>query len=760
MRLHKQTTDLAQTEKRRRDIDVWTDYTSYSLEQFQSAISDYALMDSAETINQTLDEYSKPVQERFKNGSSAPIMVVDAYSQGSKIMIEGQLAHDSCGLQNAEQLQSAIKYSTGDRASLQNLDVSNGSLTILSHDRSREATPYDMINSPDVTIEEIDGDSIKLSYFKYNFNPVSSEKNLGFAKAGIELPNAENPNQHAIVIDPPQFVTIDIQESPYITKQKLPVLENLQYNPLYQRLNSYITASQTPTDSSLFDAQKKQDFVDEIMETGEKGELNNIYPPKKQHRDFITNTETDVLLQGPPGTGKTSSASALGIGACIESYTEYDRDNYVGLVTGPSNNSVTEIFESTVDLIEDMDIDVTLYRLMSSSLEPLHEDKEYVVNVSEDRQYNALLEHLEQGTLGKEPSVIFGTGFRVKQGLFDNYMDGDEGSVYQDPPQLIDMLLLDEASMCTLPTIFMSGAFIKDDAQVFISGDHRQMPPVQPHDWQNETRPSIQKFVPYLSTLNFYRYLRGEDVDTIPEENERVFDSPNLTIDFVRLEETYRCHREIAEFLQKHVYSKDNVNYHSHKEYTLQTPFSSTNGVNSVLEDDPIVVVTHSENQSQQSNWTEAQIISALLPNIPTPKDDSLGVVTPHNSQKGLIRNLVSKKSNVDTVERFQGQSRDSIIVSPAVSDPSYIRAEDDFLLNPNRINVAMSRARKKLVMIVPESVFEHVPIETDTYDDSTIWNGLQSEFVSQKNEQWTGSLAEFTGKDTNENINVSVYIL
>jgi len=555
-------------------------------------------------------------------------------------------------------------------------------------------------------------------------------------------------------------VTIDIQESPYITKQKLPVLENLQYNPLYQRLNSYITASQTPTDSSLFDAQKKQDFVDEIMETGEKGELNNIYPPKKQHRDFITNTETDVLLQGPPGTGKTSSASALGIGACIESYTEYDRDNYVGLVTGPSNNSVTEIFESTVDLIEDMDIDVTLYRLMSSSLEPLHEDKEYVVNVSEDRQYNALLEHLEQGTLGKEPSVIFGTGFRVKQGLFDNYMDGDEGSVYQDPPQLIDMLLLDEASMCTLPTIFMSGAFIKDDAQVFISGDHRQMPPVQPHDWQNETRPSIQKFVPYLSTLNFYRYLRGEDVDTIPEENERVFDSPNLTIDFVRLEETYRCHREIAEFLQKHVYSKDNVNYHSHKEYTLQTPFSSTNGVNSVLEDDPIVVVTHSENQSQQSNWTEAQIISALLPNIPTPKDDSLGVVTPHNSQKGLIRNLVSKKSNVDTVERFQGQSRDSIIVSPAVSDPSYIRAEDDFLLNPNRINVAMSRARKKLVMIVPESVFEHVPIETDTYDDSTIWNGLQSEFVSQKNEQWTGSLAEFTGKDTNENINVSVYIL
>lgn len=760
MRLQKQTTDLAKIEKKQRSVDVWTDYTSYSLDHFKSAVSDYALMDYTETIKQTLGEYEKPVEERFKNGSSAPILIADAYKQGGRIILEGQLAHESCDLQNAEQLKSAIKYSVGDRASLQNLDISQGSLRILNYDRSREATSYDMINAPEVTIEDIDGDSIKLSYRTYTFNPVSSEDNFGFAKSGIELPNADNPSDYTNVINPPQFVTIDIEESPYITKQKIPVLENLEQNPLYNRLNSYITAEDSPKQSSLFDPKEKQAFVDRIMDRGAEGELNNIFPPKEQHREFITNTETDVLLQGPPGTGKTSSASALGIGACIESYTGDEYENFTGLVTGPSNNSVTEIFESTVNLVEDMDLDVTLYRLMSQSLEPLHEDKEYVVNVSETEEYTALLEKLEQGTLGDDPIVLFGTGYRVKKGLFDEYPDDEEGTVYEFPPQVIDMLLLDEASMCTLPTIFMSGAFIKDEAQVFISGDHRQMPPVQPHDWEEETRPSIQKFVPYLSTLNFYRYLRGEDVDTISDENERVFDSPNLEIDFVRLEETYRCHREIAQFLKNQVYSKDSVNYHSHKEYTLQTDMNGTEGVNSVLDQDPMVVITHSENQSQQSNWTEAQIIKALLPNIPTPTDNSLGVVTPHNSQKGLIRNLVSKKSNVDTVERFQGQSRDSIIVSPAVSDPSYIRAEDDFLLNPNRINVAMSRARKKLIMIVPESVFEHIPVETDTYDESTIWNGLQSTFVSSENEVWSGTLDEFTDNNTHENTELSVYTL
>lgn len=759
MRLQKQTTDLAKIDKKRKSIDVWSDYTSYSLDHFKSAVSDYALMNYSAAIKQTLGEYEKPVEERFNNGSSAPILIADAYKQGGRIILEGQLAHESCELQNAEQLKSAIKYSTGERVSLQNLEVSQGSLNILNFDRSREATPYDMINAPQVKIEEIDGDSVTLSYRTYTFNPVSSEDNLGFAKAGIELPNADNPNQYANVITPPQFVTIDIEESPYITKQKIPALENLEQNPLYKRLNSYITAEDSPTQSSLFEPDKKQTFVDSIMDQGAEGNLDNIFPPKEQHREFITNTETDVLLQGPPGTGKTSSASALGIGACVESYSGDGYENFTGLVTGPSNNSVTEIFESTVNLIEDMDVDVTLYRLMSGSLDPLHEDKEYVVNVSGAGEYEALMEELGQGTLGDDPSVIFGTGFGVKR-LFDNHPDDEEGTVYEFPPQVLDMLLLDEASMCTLPTIFMSGAFIKDEAQVFISGDHRQMPPVQPHEWKDETRPSIQKFVPYLSTLNFYRYLRGEEVDTISDENERVFDSPNLEIDFVRLEETYRCHREIAQFLKNQVYSKDSVNYHSHKEYTLQTEMNGTEGTNSVLDHDPMVVITHSENQSQQSNWTEAQIIKSLLPHIPTPTDNSLGVVTPHNSQKGLIRNLVSKKSNVDTVERFQGQSRDSIIVSPAVSDPSYIRAEDDFLLNPNRINVAMSRARKKLIMIVPESVFEHIPIETDTYDESTIWNGLQSTFVSPENEVWNGTLDEFTDNKTNENTEISVYTL
>jgi hypothetical protein len=124
-------------------------------------------------------------------------------------------------------------------------------------------------------------------------------------------------------------------------------------------------------------------------------------------------------------------------------------------------------------------------RITSSPLEPRHEDKEYVSNVSR-QELEGLAEELEQGTLGNDPIVLFGTGYGVKT-LFDESTGDDEGSIYESPPKAIDMLLLDEASMCTLPTFMMSGAFIKPEAQVFISGDHRQMPPVQSLV-QNKTR--------------------------------------------------------------------------------------------------------------------------------------------------------------------------------------------------------------------------------------------------------------------------------
>ena len=54
----------------------------------------------------------------------------------------------------------------------------------------------------------------------------------------------------------------------------------------------------------------------------------------------------------------------------------------------------------------------------------------------------------------------------------------------------------------------------------------------------------------------------------------------------------------------------------------------------------------------------------------------------------------------VDTVERLQGQDVRLIILSLAVTDPEYYKQVKAFLLNPNRLNVMISRAKEKVVIL------------------------------------------------------------
>ena len=70
---------------------------------------------------------------------------------------------------------------------------------------------------------------------------------------------------------------------------------------------------------------------------------------------------------------------------------------------------------------------------------------------------------------------------------------------------------------------------------------------------------------------------------------------------------------------------------------------------------------------------------------------------------------------SIDTVERFQGGERDVIIVSATASDPDYVLAEADFLLNLNRLNVALSRPRKKLIVVASRSVINLLVSDLDS---------------------------------------------
>jgi superfamily I DNA and/or RNA helicase len=98
-----------------------------------------------------------------------------------------------------------------------------------------------------------------------------------------------------------------------------------------------------------------------------------------------------------------------------------------------------------------------------------------------------------------------------------------------------------------------------------------------------------------------------------------------------------------------------------------------------------------------------------------------MAIITPHRAQNNEIRKRLSKRISdtgltpqgfqlplVDTVERIQGAERDIIFFGLTASDPDHLTSE--FLNSPNRLNVAMTRARKKLIIVGSKAFFSMIP--------------------------------------------------
>jgi DNA replication ATP-dependent helicase Dna2 len=95
---------------------------------------------------------------------------------------------------------------------------------------------------------------------------------------------------------------------------------------------------------------------------------------------------------------------------------------------------------------------------------------------------------------------------------------------------------------------------------------------------------------------------------------------------------------------------------------------------------------------------------------------ENIGVITPFRAHAARIRQVMGigdcaanlrKRVMVDTVERYQGQERELIIVTLAASDPRFIRLRSDFLFQGERWNVAMTRARLKTILIASTALLE-----------------------------------------------------
>jgi uncharacterized protein len=75
-------------------------------------------------------------------------------------------------------------------------------------------------------------------------------------------------------------------------------------------------------------------------------------------------------------------------------------------------------------------------------------------------------------------------------------------------------------------------------------------------------------------------------------------------------------------------------------------------------------------------------------------------VVAPYNAQVNLLKTTLPAGAKVGTVDKFQGQEAELVIVSMTTSSEHDLPRFIEFLYSKNRINVAISRAKCLAIVI------------------------------------------------------------
>jgi hypothetical protein len=433
-----------------------------------------------------------------------------------------------------------------------------------------------------------------------------------------------------------------------------------------------------------------------------------------------------LVVQGPPGTGK-SHTLGLAILARAWALKSMARPFRVA-VTAKTHAAVRIVLDSVAQRLQalrarhgqDAQLDlfqhVRIAKVCNDLDEPVPAGVEGLLAEGNDEQ-SASAQWQE---LLAEPVLIVGG---TPGGLYRLLKQGAaQGRQLDWSEAYFDLVVVDEASQINLAEALTAAAFLRDDGQFLAVGDHRQMPPILQQAWDQASRRDFARARPHVS---LFAYL--------------------LELGFTRtaLDESFRLPAKVAAFLYRHIYAHDGIAFHSKHRQRLPVVELADGWLRHALAPEhPMILIEHNDDSSQQANACEALVIEALahaaVTQLRLDAHTGLGIVVPHRAQKVLLQTRLPHLAGaVDTVERFQGGERDLMIVSATVSDLAYAQSESDFLLEPRRLTVAVSRPKRKLIVLASQALFTLMPADLDEYERGALWKQLRHACVSPP--LWTG---------------------
>jgi DNA replication ATP-dependent helicase Dna2 len=123
----------------------------------------------------------------------------------------------------------------------------------------------------------------------------------------------------------------------------------------------------------------------------------------------------------------------------------------------------------------------------------------------------------------------------------------------------------------------------------------------------------------------------------------------------------------------------------------------------------PVVRTPVAEPFEGRTNAAEAEAVARVVGTlVESVAPDRIGVISPFRAQVVLLRRLLAGTGVVaDTVERFQGGERDAIVLSLVRSRGT------GFVFDDRRFNVAITRARRKLILVAHPELFRNTRYES-----------------------------------------------
>ncbi len=410
-----------------------------------------------------------------------------------------------------------------------------------------------------------------------------------------------------------------------------------------------------------------------------------------------------AIVHGPPGTGKTTAVVEL-IRQAI------DRGDAV-LACAPSNLAVDNLFERllaageravrlghparvlpglrerTLDLIVERHPDIKLARRLA-------------------KEGFALLDKANKFTRAKPPpgakreqrdeaKQLLADARRLEAQVVQEVLDSatvlcatltgiDSDLLGQ---RVFDLLVIDEACQSTEPPCWIP---LLRSRRVVLAGDHCQLPPTVIS--QDASRQGL--------TVSLLERLMNTSARTVARQ----------------LKIQYRMHQQIMQFSSSEFYDSSLVADESVRAHLLSDLPHVTDDP---LTQQPIVFVDTAgasyDDEVEASgkshlNPQEAELVAlkvtALLDIGVTSSE--LAVITPYAAQVRWLRErLKQAQIEVDTVDGFQGREKEVVIISLVRSN---VAGDIGFLADVRRMNVALTRARRKLILIGDSSTVGRHP--------------------------------------------------